>query len=229
MCKYYAAYGRCVYAERCSFLHFSFSGGEQTAGYGVHAIEQEVSELREEMKNLREEVKHMLGLVKDLKEEIDVDRVKRQDNDREEVKKLRTEIGKHREGTNSCFRDAYENQKRLLEKVRILREEFEVEKATRVSHAGSTRPKEQTVQEGHEGDFVACLGFPCWDTRCLTHYTEEGNIRRGHASDHAREEEGHRKNRLERVKTNRKHRGTGKSAAPERTPGSYQDHRRGQN
>ena len=49
--------------------------------------------MKEEMKNLREEVKHMLGLVKDLKEEIDVDRVKRQDNDRaEEVKKLRTEI-----------------------------------------------------------------------------------------------------------------------------------------
>ena len=22
MCKYYALYGRCVYAERCSFLHF---------------------------------------------------------------------------------------------------------------------------------------------------------------------------------------------------------------
>ena len=123
-------------------MHFSFSGGEQTAGYGVQAIEQEVSELREEMKNLREEVKHMLGLVKDLKEEIDVDRVKKQDNDREVVKKLKTEIEKHREGTNSRFSDAYENQKRLLERVRVLREEFEDEKATRVCHDGSARPKE---------------------------------------------------------------------------------------
>ena len=41
-------------------------------------------------------------------------------------------------------------------------------------HDGSARPKEQTAEEGHEGDFVACPGFPCWDTRCLTHYTEEG-------------------------------------------------------
>ena len=54
MCKYYALYGRCVYAERCSFLHFRFSGGEQTASHGVQAIEQEVYELREEVQNLRE-------------------------------------------------------------------------------------------------------------------------------------------------------------------------------
>ena len=82
MCKYYALYGRCVYAERCSFLHFRFSGGEQTASHGVQAIEQEVYELREEVQNLRVEVKHMLSLIKDLKEEIDVERVRRkQGND----------------------------------------------------------------------------------------------------------------------------------------------------
>jgi hypothetical protein len=81
MCKYYAMYGRCVYAERCSFLHFRFSGGEQTASQEVHAIEQEVYELREEVKHLRVEVKHMLSLIKDLKEEIDVDRVRKQGND----------------------------------------------------------------------------------------------------------------------------------------------------
>ena len=80
MCKYYALYGRCVYAERCSFLHFRFSGGEQTASHGVQAIEQEVYELREEVQNLRAEVKHMLSLIKDLKEEIDVDRVRKQGN-----------------------------------------------------------------------------------------------------------------------------------------------------
>jgi hypothetical protein len=33
------------------------------------------------VKNLREEVKHMLGMVKDLKEEIYVDRVRKQGND----------------------------------------------------------------------------------------------------------------------------------------------------
>jgi hypothetical protein len=133
MCKNYAMYGRCVYAERCSFLHFSFSGGEQTAGHGVHAIEQEVYELREEVKNLREDVNHMLGLVKDLKEEIDVDRVRKHGNDREEVKKLRIQIEEHREGTSTRLSDAYENQKHLLEMVRDLKEEFEMEKATRVS------------------------------------------------------------------------------------------------
>ena len=100
-----------------------------------------------------------------------------------------------------------------------------MEKATRVSHAGSPRPKEQTtVEEGQEEDFAACLGFPCWDTRCLTHFTEEGNIRRGQAADHAREEEGYQKNRVKGDKMGKK-----KSAAPERTPGGYHGQRRGQN
>jgi hypothetical protein len=133
MCKYYAMYGRCMYAERCSFLHFSFSGGEQTAGHGVHAIEEE-------------EVKHMLGMVKDLKEEIGVGRVRKQGNDREEVKKLRIQIEKHREGTSTHLSDAYENQKRLLEMMRDLKEDFEVEKAMRVSHAGTAWTKEQGSQ-----------------------------------------------------------------------------------
>ena len=71
------------------------------------------------------------------------------------------------------------------------------------------------------------------DTTCLMHYTAEGNIIRGQA-DRAREEEGHRKNRMKGDKTGGKHRGIGKSAAPDRslannrTPGSYQGHGRGQ-
>ena len=44
-----------------------------------------MSELKEEVKNLRIEVdrlgKHLLGMIKDLKEEIDVDRVRRLEND----------------------------------------------------------------------------------------------------------------------------------------------------
>jgi actin-related protein len=121
-----------------------------------------VYELREEVKNLREEVKHMLGMVKDLKEEIDVDRVRKQGNDREEVKKLMTQIEKHREGTSTRLSDAYENQKRLLEMVRDLKEEFELDKATRFSHAGTVRPKEQTIEEGNEGTSWPALASLAW-------------------------------------------------------------------
>jgi hypothetical protein len=46
--------------------------------------------------------------VKDLKEEIDVDRVRKQGNDREEVKKLRIQMEKHREGTSTRLSDAYD-------------------------------------------------------------------------------------------------------------------------
>ena len=90
-----------------------FSGSEQTAGHGVHAIKQ-VKEPREEVKNLREDVKHMLGIVKDFKLKVDVDRVRKQGNDRDEVKKLRIQIEKHSEGTSTRLSNAYENQKRLL-------------------------------------------------------------------------------------------------------------------
>ena len=80
-----------------------------------------------------------------------------------------------------------------------------------------------------EGNFVTCPGFPCMDPICLMHYMVEGNILRGQA-DHAREEEGHRKNRVKGDKTGRKHhQGIGKSVAPERTQGGYQGHGRGQN
>ena len=227
MCKYYAMYGRCVYAERCSFLHFPFSGGEQIASQEVHAIEQEVYELREEVKHLREEVKHMLSLIKDLKEEIDVERVRKQGNDN-----LRLEIDRLKKGTDGRLCDAYENQKRLLEMVRDLRDELDMVKAPRGS-AGTARPKveeeevvKKNIEEGNEGDFVTCRGFPCMDTACLKHYTAEGNIRRGQA-DRAKEEESHRKNRMKGDKTGGK---KVKSAAlNSRTPGSYQGNGRGQN
>ena len=224
MCKYYAMYGRCVYAERCSFLHFPFSGGEQIASQEVHAIEQEVYELREEVKHLREEVKHMLSLIKDLKEEIDVERVRKQGNDN-----LRLEIDRLKKGTDGRLCDAYENQKRLLEMVRDLRDELDMVKAPRGS-AGTARPKvevvKKNIEEGNEGDFVTCRGFPCMDTACLKHYTAEGNIRRGQA-DRAKEEESHRKNRMKGDKTGGKQ---VKSAALNgRNPGSYQGNGRGQN
>ena len=80
LCKYYAMYGRCVFAERCSFLHysFSFSRREHPASIEYKEIEQNVLELKEEVKTLAMEVdrlgKYLLGMLKDLKEEIDVDR-----------------------------------------------------------------------------------------------------------------------------------------------------------
>ena len=47
----------------------------------MRGVAQQVSELKEEVKTLRIEVdtmgKHLLGLIKDLKEEIVVDRVRR--------------------------------------------------------------------------------------------------------------------------------------------------------
>ena len=65
-----------MFAESCSYLHYSFNRGEQTAINEDKAIEQNMSEL----KPLRIEVdrlgKHLLGMIKDLKEEIDVDRVR---------------------------------------------------------------------------------------------------------------------------------------------------------
>ena len=39
------------------------------------------------------------------------------------------------------------------------------------------------------------------------HYIVEGNIGRGQAADHAREEEGHRHNRVKGDKMGRKHQG----------------------
>jgi hypothetical protein len=73
MCKNFAVYGRCMFAERCSYLHYSFNRGEQTATSGDKAIEQNVFELKDEVNTLRIEVdrlgKHLLEMIKNLKEE----------------------------------------------------------------------------------------------------------------------------------------------------------------
>jgi hypothetical protein len=88
--------------------------------------------------------------------------------------------------------------------VKYMKEELDVEKASRVSPAGTARAeveeaKEQIVEEVNEGDFVTCLGFSCM------HSTVEGNNIKGQ-TDRAREEEGHRKNRMKGDKTGRKQR-----------------------
>ena len=235
MCKYYAMYGRCVYAERCSFLHFSFSGGEQTAGHGVHAIEQEVYELREEVKNLREEVKHMLGMVKDLKEEIDVDRVRKQGNDREEeIKSLLSEIIRLRKETDTHVNTQNENSKQLFEMIKDIREDLNVERAVRWQNDSEIFHQQVTWAE-NEGHSVTCLNFPCMNNTCIKHYTEEeGNIRKS-VSQAARVREGalgNNRRMLERTGNKRK---KGKPVTPGMSkskfwaPGSNNDPGRGHN
>ena len=95
-CRYY---GR--FAERCSFLHCDGRDQVETEREFQASVEevakltQEVSELRDGVKNLRAEIdrlgkgtdarlcdaytnqKHLLGMIKDLKEELDVDKAKR--------------------------------------------------------------------------------------------------------------------------------------------------------
>ena len=86
LCKYFSAYGRCMFADKCSFLHYSFNRGHHhAASNGLQEIMQAVAEMKEEVKTLRLEVDrlgnvnaNLLEMIKDLKEEVDVDRVKRQ-------------------------------------------------------------------------------------------------------------------------------------------------------
>ena len=112
MCKFFAMYRRCKFAERCSFLHCGLSECDQTASAGVKPTVQEVSKLREEVKNLRIENERL------------------------------------RKGTDARLRDAYENQKHLLKMVNDLKEELDVDKATRVSPAGTARAKVEEAKEG---------------------------------------------------------------------------------
>ena len=100
-CRYYGMYGKCRFAERCSFLHCDGRDQVETEREFQASVEevakltQEVSELRDRVKNLRAEIdrlgkgtdarlcdaytnqKHLLGMIKDLKEELDVDKAKR--------------------------------------------------------------------------------------------------------------------------------------------------------
>jgi hypothetical protein len=78
-----------MFAESCSYLHNSFNRGDHTSSDGLHEIVQAVSVLREEVKTLRLEInrllnvnqKRLLEVIKDLKEEFDVDKIKRLGND----------------------------------------------------------------------------------------------------------------------------------------------------
>ena len=91
---------------------------------------------------------------------------------REEVKNLRMEIERLRKGTDARLSEAYKNQKHLLEMIKDLKEELDVDKVKRASSsspASSARSEVKATQQ-----IVTCLGFPCMDTTCLKHYTAEG-------------------------------------------------------
>ena len=181
MCKYYAAYGRCIYAERCSFLHYSFGKGDRTHSNGLQEFTLAVSELREEVRTLRMEVdrlgsvnqQHLLELIKDLKGEIDADRVTRQE--KEKV----TEAGFKK--VNAKLSDAYTNQKRLLERIKDLEEELD--EAVRVSPAVNPRVEDGqqnaigAMAVGGEGDSPTYLDFPYTDAACLEQCTGAANTR----------------------------------------------------
>ena len=82
LCVYFSAYGRCMFGDKCSFLHYSFGRVDHTASDGLQEFVLAVSELKNEVRTLRLEVdklrnenRHLLEKTKDLKEEIDVERV----------------------------------------------------------------------------------------------------------------------------------------------------------
>ena len=181
-------------------------------------------ELREEVKNLREEVKHMLGMVKDLKEEIDVDRVRKRGNDREEeFKSLVSEIIRLRKETDTQVNTQNENNKQLFEMIKDIREDLDVARAVRRQNEISSP---ETCAE-NEGDTVTCMAFPCMDNTCREHYTVEGHFRVYNVKGKGRDER-------RGDKTGGKNVSKGKSAAPHkslatsRTLGGYHGPGRGQ-
>ena len=156
LCKYFSVYGRCMFTNRCSFLHYSFGKGDNNPSIGLQQFTQAVSELREEVRTLRQEVdrlgsvnqQHLLEMIKDLKEEIDVDRVMRQE------KENGTEAGLKK--VNNKLSDAYTNQKRLLERIKDLEKEIDEEKAKRVNPRVEDRQWNATgAMTVGEGDYTA--------------------------------------------------------------------------
>ena len=161
LCKYFSVYGRCMFANKCSFLHYSFGRGDDNPINGLQEFTQAVSELREEVRTLRQEVdrlgsvnqQHLLEMIKDLKGEIDVDRVTRQE------KENGTEAGFKR--VNTKLSDAYTNQKRLLERIKDLEKEIDEDKAGRVSPA--VNPRVEDRQWNARGDMAVGEGdYTAW-------------------------------------------------------------------
>ena len=57
LCQYFAVYGWCRFAERCSFLHYNSSRCvHSSTSQGLQEVVQAMSELKNEIKTLRLEV-----------------------------------------------------------------------------------------------------------------------------------------------------------------------------
>ena len=96
-CRYYDLYGRCKFAEQCSFLHYR--GHDQMTSEAIQATEQEVAALKEEIKSLRSEIvrlrqetdaqfnnqkennKQLLEMIKDIREDLGVARAVSRQNE----------------------------------------------------------------------------------------------------------------------------------------------------
>ena len=96
-CRYYDLYGRCKFAEQCSFLHYR--GHDQMTSEAIQVTEQEVAALKEEIKSLMSEIirlrketdtqfnsqnennKQLLEMIKDIREDLDVARAVRRQNE----------------------------------------------------------------------------------------------------------------------------------------------------
>ena len=72
-----SAYERCMFADKCSFLHYSFARGHHdTASSGLEEIMQTGAEMREVVKTLRLEVDRLDNVTVKLLEEVNVERGK---------------------------------------------------------------------------------------------------------------------------------------------------------
>ena len=98
-------------------------------------------------------------------------------------------------GTDARHCDAYENQKHLLEMVKDLKEELDVDRVKRASSAVTARSEveevtQQIIKEVNGVESLTCRGFPCMDIghHLPQHYTVEVDIRAFGQAAGAREE-----------------------------------------
>ena len=82
------------------------------------------------------------------------------------MKNLRIDIDRLRKGKNARLRDAYKNQKHLLEMVKDLKEALDVDRL-------------KIVEKVNEMDSVTCIGFYCKVNNCLEHDTAEEDRMKG--------------------------------------------------
>jgi hypothetical protein len=148
---------------------------------------------------------------------------------RKEIETLRKENTRFRAAVEAQFEEhrgivtsQNENNHRLLEMIKDIKEEVDVDRVVKGSNYYSMDMVQSSV--------VTCGGVYCKDKNCLEHYTEEGDFRTWAQTDGARE--GSRGKDGKNADKNKK---KGKVADPEmslrthRIPGGYNGPGRGQN